>query len=164
MKNCTVIIPIHELNEDVINLLPNALESVIKQTEVEIPNILVVVKKETELLEKINSIVKEIDNDVNIKILENEGKTDYSSQINLGVENIKTDWFLTLSFDDMLTKNWFKILKKEMEVNPNVDIYGCLVQEVDENGNFLSFTNSDFGGIVFQIILEIVSFIYVSLK
>lgn len=141
MKNCTVIIPIHELNEDVINLLPNALESVIKQTEVEIPSILVVVKKETELLEKINSIVKEIDKDVDIKILENEGKTDYSSQINLGVENIKTDWFVTLSFDDILTQNWFKILKKEMEVNPNVDIYGCLVQEVDENGNFLSFTN-----------------------
>ena len=141
MKNCTVIIPIHELNEDVINLLPNALESVIKQTEVEIPSILVVVKKETELLEKINSIVKEIDKDVDIKILENEGKTDYSSQINLGVENIKTDWFVTLSFDDILTQNWFKILKKEMEVNPNVDIYGCLVQEVDENGNFLTFTN-----------------------
>ena len=58
MKNCTVIIPIHELNEDVINLLPNALESVIKQTEVEIPNILVVVKKETELLEKINAGLK----------------------------------------------------------------------------------------------------------
>ena len=45
-------------------------------------------------------------------------------------------------------------------IRQRYDFLGCVLFR----SNFLSFTNSDFGGIVFQIILEIVSFIYVSLK
>lgn len=139
MKDCTIIIPIHELTTQTTTLLRGAINSVLNQIDVEIPELMLVIKSNVGLTEEVNKIV----DGLNIKytIIENDGKTDYASQINYGVSKVKTKWFSVLAFDDMYSPNWFKIVSKEMEINPTIDIYGCLTQEVDLDGNFISFTN-----------------------
>jgi hypothetical protein len=139
MKDCTVIIPIHELTTQTTTLLKGAINSVLNQIDIEVPELMLVVKSDTKLIKEINSLIGELN--VKCTIVENTGKSDYASQINYGVSNVKTKWFSILAFDDMYAPNWFKIASKEIEINPTIDIYGCLTQEVDLDGNFISFTN-----------------------
>lgn len=141
-KNTTgisVILPVHELNEDTKILFENAVLSVVEQTV--LPDALVIViPKASDLVSYLKSYdfgkIKDL-----VKVVENDGPTDFASQINLGVANVNTEWFSILEFDDEFAKIWIKNVVEYKEAHKNVDIFLPIVIDVNPEGEFISFTN-----------------------
>ena len=108
MKNITVIIPLHEVSEDTETLYNNAIKSIEEQTE-KPGQVLVVTPKGSEANTFANKFnyggIKDL-----VKVIENDGKTDFASQMNFGVANCETEWFSILEYDDEYSKIWFKTI------------------------------------------------------
>ena len=98
--NLSVIIPIHEYNDELSLLVTNAVESVIKQEDIEVlPQIILVFPTAIEENIKgfMDSMIRKYQSSgvthQSFVLIKNEGNTDYQSQVNLAVENISTDYF-----------------------------------------------------------------------
>jgi hypothetical protein len=131
--NTTIILPIHEMDELVLSYFDKAIKS-IEQQKVKPEELLIVIPKgleiETPTIES-----------VNVTVLENEGESDFCSQINLGVENVKTKYFSILEFDDEYSKIWFDNVNKHISAYEEVDVFLPIVLDVSVEGRFLHFTN-----------------------
>lgn len=104
MKNVTVIIPVFELNEDKNTLLLNAINSVDDSK-------IIVVGPKTDIdLVKNNNIEKNINTIINDNV-----DHSYAYQVNLAVQNVDTDYFSVLEYDDNFTSIWFKNVNMYME-------------------------------------------------
>jgi hypothetical protein len=139
MEKITVILPIHRLEEKEKDYFFNAIESVGVQTSEIKPDILIVASNE-ELKKEIESLLKEDTKDT-IKIIVNNGESDFCSQINFGVDNIDTEWFSVLEIDDEYSKIWFKKVGEYMSHYEDVEVFLPLVLDVSPEGKFLHFTN-----------------------
>ena len=137
--NISVIIPVHELNEETKQLLNNAVQSVADQT-VRPDELIIVVPKGSETAKTVKS-ADFGDLKKQIVIAENDGETDFASQVNYGVSVCKTEWFSILEFDDEYAKIWFKNVKSYIEVYPEVDAFLPIVVDVDSKMVFAGFTN-----------------------
>lgn len=136
----TVVLPIITLAEEEKNLFATAIESV--STQKVLPTKLVIVvpsgsgiKEELETYDYPESIKEDV------LIVENSGETDFCSQVNLGVENVSTEWFSVLEIDDVYSKIWFDNFNKYGEAYPEVDVFLPIVLDVDTNNQFIHFTN-----------------------
>ena len=78
---------------------------------------------------------------LNVNIIQNDGPTDFSSQVNLGVEKSNSKWVSIAEFDDEYSSIWFKNVKRYMSAYPEVGGFLPLVVDVDEKGVFAGFTN-----------------------
>lgn len=138
-SNISLIIPIHELSEDVKKYLPNALSSVIQQ-EIRPDEVILVVPKIEPLLDYLKSLdfgdLKPI-----VSVIENDGNTDFQSQFNYGVTKAKSDWVSFLEFDDELSKIWFKNVVKYRDAYPEVGLFLPIIIDVDRDNQFYGFTN-----------------------
>lgn len=137
--NISVIIPVHELNEETKLLFNNALLSVVEQN-VQPDELIIVAPKGSDVISHVNAydfgaFKKQV------KIVENDGATDFASQVNLGVANTSTEWFSILEFDDEFAKIWIKNVVEYKNAHKNVEIFLPIVIDVDEKGDFMSFTN-----------------------
>lgn len=139
MNNITVILPVHELNDETKKLFSISVESV-KQQIVRPDHLLIVTPKGTETSEFLKSFDYGDFND-SVTVLENDGETDFSSQINFGVKNAKTDWVSFLEFDDEYSNIWFKNVVEYIEKHSDVEIFMPIVIDVNSNGEFIGFTN-----------------------
>jgi len=121
------------------NLFQNAIKSIEEQL-VRPTAVLVVTPKGSEAAK----FAKEFDymtiKDI-VKVVENDGKTDFASQMNFGVSQCETEWFSILEYDDEYSKIWFKNVQTYVDAYPNVDIFMPIVVDVDETGQFIGFTN-----------------------
>jgi hypothetical protein len=138
-NNISVILPIHELNETTKLLFGNAVLSV-KDQSVKPDELVIVVPKGGE----VSSFVKAFDyGDYkdSVTIVENEGKTDFASQVNLGVAQSKSEWVSILEFDDEYAKIWFKNVVEYRAAHTDVDIFLPIVVDVDNIQQFIGFTN-----------------------
>ena len=72
---------------------------------------------------------------------ENEGDTDFASQVNYGVSVAKSDWISFLEFDDEYAKIWFKNVVEYRDAHNDVEIFMPIVVDVDKNNQFIGFTN-----------------------
>lgn len=139
INNISVVLPVHELNELTKQLFTNAVKSVETQ-KVAPDELVIVVPKDTETSAYIKSydfgLIKDI-----ITIIENEGETDFASQVNLGVASSKSEWVSFLEFDDEYANIWFKNVIEYRNAHTNVDIFMPIVVDVDFNGTFNGFTN-----------------------
>lgn len=133
MTNTTVILPIHKMDESLKVYFEKAIKS-IEQQKVKPEELLIVTPKGLELN-------KEILNNVNYRIVENEGSTDFASQVNFGVENVKTKYFSILEVDDEYSKIWFDNVVKYTNAYDDVDVFLPIVLDVTVEGRFLHFTN-----------------------
>jgi glycosyltransferase involved in cell wall biosynthesis len=138
-NNISVILPVHELNDVTKGTLSNAIKSV--EQQIIRPNELVIVSpKDSDALAYIKKMdmgdIKNI-----VKIVENDGETDYCSQVNLGVSEAKHEWVSVLEYDDEYSKIWFKNVLEYMDAHPSVDLFLPIVIDVDAEGNFIGFTN-----------------------
>ena len=90
--NLTVILPILTLDEKEKDLFANAVKS-IEDQKVSVDRLLIVVPKNSEAKKTLDSydFTEEIKNITTV--VENDGETDFCSQVNLGVENCETEWF-----------------------------------------------------------------------
>lgn len=135
MKDLTVIIPIHEINDDILKSLKNAIDSVNNQIDNEQTSILIVAKDD--ITQHIKNVVSK-----NIEIISNDGETDFCNQVNLGVSICTTKYFSILEFDDTYAPKWFKNAKLYIDNDPSIDI--CLpINEYRNhtNGELISFGN-----------------------
>lgn len=130
----TVIIPIHELNERTEILFNNAVKSVVEQT---LRIDLLIVTTPT-IYDRVVELTKDIEFTT---VLKNEGDSDFSSQVNLGASTIKTNWFSVLEFDDEYSSIWFKNVVKYQEAYPETEMFLPIIIDVNEQNQFISFTN-----------------------
>jgi hypothetical protein len=138
MKNITVIVPIHEMHED---LLSKALNSLEKQRDLsEKINVLLTIPKELEL--GMNLFLKKNKfKNLSIDKLINTDKTDFQSQINFSVKNINTEYFTILEFDDEFSEIYFKNLNKYIYHYPEIDAFLPILVEVNKDGEVVKLTN-----------------------
>lgn len=60
---------------------------------------------------------------IEYKYIYNKGNTDYCSQVNLGVENVDTEFFSILEFDDWYSPKWFKMFDEYYNTNEDVSVF-----------------------------------------
>lgn len=144
--NISVIIPIHEYNDELSLLITKAIESIEKQTGVnELPIIIPVYP--TELDENIiglrDSMIRKHENltHKNFILIKNDGITDYQSQVNLGVKAVTTDYFSVLEFDDEYANSFFKNATTYIESYPEIDVFLTMMVEVNDKNEAVKLTN-----------------------
>ena len=125
MKDVTIIVPVHDFNDDINKYAEKAFASVdvcqenYKDGEL---NVLIVSSLKEE--EKINSLNKCLENyKFKHEIINNEGNSDFCSQINFGVDSVKTEHFSILEFDDEYTPKWFKMANDYYYGNESISVF-----------------------------------------
>lgn len=137
-SDITVILPIHEINEINEKYFTNAINSINAQI-VKPDEVLIIAKSDETLLKFLSDFnYGEIGN--NVRIIENTGNSDVCSQINLGVSQVKTEWFSFLEFDDEYSRIWFKNVV-EYRNHYNFDVYMPIIVDVNKEGKFMGFMN-----------------------
>jgi len=139
MNKISVILPIHQLNDETKPLLNNAIKSV--QEQLALPSeLVIVVPKGSEVSEYIKlydfGAIKSI-----VTIAENEGETDFATQFNYGVSVSKSDWISLLEYDDEYANIWFKNVNKYIDAHKDVEIFMPIIVDVDSEGKFIGLTN-----------------------
>ena len=147
----SIIIPIHEYNDELSLLVNEAVDSIVKQEGIEkLPQILLVYPAELDaaIIGFRDSIIRKHQgknqdklNNENFILIKNEGKTDYQSQVNLAVESVTTDYFSVLEFDDEFAPTYFKNVKKYIKTYPEIDIFLTMMIEVNEKDEGIKLTN-----------------------
>jgi len=138
MKDITVIVPIYELHEE---YLSNALNSLETQKDLKDKlNVLLVITSEIELSTKL-FLKKNKYKNIVVNTLLNTGKTDFQSQINFAVDNIETEYFSILEFDDEFSKIYFKTLKQYIDHYPEIDTFLPIMVEINKDGDVVKLTN-----------------------
>ena len=139
INNIAVILPVHELTEETKKLFFNAVESI--KTQIVRPDeLIVVVPKDSDAA----TYVKAFDfGDYakSVTVAENDGETDFSSQVNYGVSVAKSEWFSILEYDDEYATIWFKNVVTYRQAHPNVDIFLPIIVDVDGGNQFIGLTN-----------------------
>ena len=137
-SNISVIIPIHTVI-DLDQYLPKALESVTKNT-IQPDEILIVrcaCPEVTQFLTEYDfgNLVEKV------RVIETQKTKEYAHMVNSAVEEISTDYFSILEFDDEYSSIWFKNAVKYIKAYPDVDVFLSHVIDVDQNNNFIGTTN-----------------------
>ena len=136
--NVSVIIPINSSKQKDFDLF---FERAIKSLQIQDikPDEIVVVHSDEDGLK---NLLDTFDySGLTMNFIENKGKVDFCSQVNLGVENAKNEWVSVLEFDDEYSTIWFKNVKRFIKAYPEVDVFLPLVVDTDEKGMFVGFTN-----------------------
>jgi GT2 family glycosyltransferase len=131
----TVIIPIYKVDE---GLLTNAIKSVSRQRVK--PDSVMLVVSQDEDQDVIDKVISQ-EEGLNFDIVRNDGSSAFASQLNLGVKECKTKWFVFLEQDDELGDIWISNVAKYSEAYPDTQIFLPMILNVDPNSNFLGFTN-----------------------
>lgn len=122
MKDLTVIVPVHEYNEEIGKLLDRAVDSFVA-TDTD---------KDTELLfigpKSVITTLKDKYKGDNRTFVENE-KSDFCNQINTAVDKCRK-YFSILEFDDVYTPNWFKNVKEYFKEDDSISVYLPLTEIV----------------------------------
>lgn len=142
MENKTqisVILPVHELNDETKKLFSNAVQSVQEQI-VRPDELVIVVPKDTEVAAYVKSLDYG-DYKESVIIAENDGPTDFAAQVNFGVSASKSEWFSILEFDDEYAKIWFKNVIEYRAAHTDVEIFMPVIVDVDASGQFMGLTN-----------------------
>jgi len=132
-SNITVVLPIHKMDDTIATYLEKAIKSIENQ-KLQPEELILVTPKGLEVNITLPETIK-------LTKVENEGETDFCSQINLGVENVKTEFFSILEVDDEYSKIWFDNVIKHVKSYDEVDVFLPIVLDVNVEGRFLHFTN-----------------------
>lgn len=137
-SNISVIIPIHTVI-DLDQYLPKALESVTKNT-VQPDEILIVRCACPEVTEFLSGYDFG-DMKKKIRIVETKKTKEFAHMVNSAVEEVNTDYFSILEFDDEYSSIWFKNAVKYIKAYPDVDVFLSHVIDVNEKNEFVGTTN-----------------------
>jgi hypothetical protein len=133
MKNITIILPLHKIDDDYQKMLDNALSSI--ESFHNDVKVLIVCPKNVKDILKINSEV------LDLSFVENNGKTDFCSQLNTGIEKCDTEWFSILEVDDNYKEIWLKSITDYVKIYPDVSIFLPIVRDLNNKGEFMSYMN-----------------------
>lgn len=140
----SVILPVHELNDETKILFANAVTSV-KEQMTKPDELVIVVPKDSDVAK----YVKDFDYGdfkTSVTIAENDGETDFASQINFGVEVAKSEWFSILEYDDEYAKIWFKNVIQYRNAHPNIEVFmpiiiDTVINQETSKHEFIGLTN-----------------------
>jgi len=149
MTNITIILPVHEFSETVAGYLRKGFTSIKSQKGLDtLPPIILVYTHFAEqnglldFLKEFTTPVEPTDAALQITTVKNEGKTDFCSQINLGVKNTTTEYFSILEYDDEFSTIYFKNVLKHFKVYPDVGMFLPFTIEVDDKtGSLVQIVN-----------------------
>ena len=133
MKNITVILPVHRIEDSYRVMLDNAIKSV-EQFHEDVKLMIVCPPSVKSELTNISEVL-------DINIVTNNSKTDFCSQVNLGIEKCDTEWFSILEVDDEYKSIWLKSTNEYVKTYTDVDVFLPVVKDINTDGNFVSFTN-----------------------
>jgi len=146
--NLSIIIPIHEYNDELSLLVTKAFESVVKQEDLEaLPQVVLVYPTEldTSIIGFRDAMIRKYSTSgityQSFVLIKNDGVTDYQSQVNLAVENISTDYFSVLEFDDEYSGTYFRNVQQYIDNFPKIDIFLTMMIEVNEQNQGIKMTN-----------------------
>lgn len=134
MKNISIILPIHKFDDTYIEMFKNAVNSIDEFYD----DVKLLIVCPTEILGVIKPIIPTL---YDVELIQNKGKTDFCSQINLGIEKCTTEWFTILEVDDEFKRVWFTSMNQYVKENPQSDVFLPIVKDINVEGKFLSFTN-----------------------
>ncbi len=137
MKNITVILPVHKINEEYGAMLINSVKSV----ETFYEDVKLIIVHPSSIYNDLKKILSALGDKLEIKCIENKKNTDFSSQINVGIENCDTEWFSILEIDDEYKPIWLKSMMEYKNSYKDVDVFLPIVKDINVEGKFLSFTN-----------------------
>ena len=127
MKDITIIIPVHQIDDTFDEYMDKAIESVVNNAETYSNGKLITMVVcppaiKSELADKVEDLALKYSYDSFILTV-NEGQTDFCSQVNCGVENCSTDYFSILEYDDEYAKNWFSMAHEYYFSNEDVSVF-----------------------------------------
>ena len=137
-KNITILVPLHELSPTFSEWFNKCVKS-IEQANAKPGKILFICPKDNEFKDFFSKW--ECPDGLDYSIIYNEGKTDFCSQVNLGVESTETEYFSILEHDDEYSNIWLSQFDEYVKHYEDVDIFFPLVVDTDEQGGFIGFTN-----------------------
>lgn len=138
-SDISVIVPVHELDEKTKALFKGAIKS-LEEQQVKAEEVVIVVPKDSDVEKYISDFdyggIKDT-----VKIVKNEGETDFQTQFNLGVEESSCNWVSLLEYDDEFSVIWIKHVVAYRECYDDVDMFLPMIVDKSEDNKFLSFTN-----------------------
>jgi hypothetical protein len=136
MKKITIILPIYKLDTEETIMLNNAVYS-IEDFHNDVKLMIVCPESLNTKVENVN-----FGNKLETKVLYNRThKTDFITQINMGINECDTEWFSILEIDDEYKKIWLSSMNEHMLAFPDVQVFLPIVKDVNVEGKFLNFTN-----------------------
>lgn len=136
MKDITIILPIHRVDNEYSSMLSNAIASVENfHNDV---NVLIVAPQ---------SLKKELagfdfGQKLGVKIHYNPTRpTDFITHVNMGIDNCDTEWFSILEIDDEYHPSWLSLVNSYKSLYQDVDVYLPIVSDVNADGEFIYYTN-----------------------
>lgn len=143
--NISIVIPVHDYNDEISKLLDNAIESVCEQIKIEeLPKIYLVCAKSIQSeIEAYLKTPSKFEKNPNIELVINEEETDFQSQINLGVSKVDTEYFSILEFDDEYSTTYFYNALKHIKSKKysDVDIFLSIIVEANDKNESIKLTN-----------------------
>jgi hypothetical protein len=133
MKNITIILPVHRIEDSYRVMFENAVKSV-EQFHNDVKLMIVCPAN-------VKSEFANISDTLEVNIVTNNAKTDFCSQVNLGIENCDTEWFSILEIDDEYKSIWLKSINEYVKTYNDIDVFLPVVKDINTEGNFVSFTN-----------------------
>jgi hypothetical protein len=140
MKNITILLPVHKLEDDDFIMLNNALSSIEEFNDDVIVKIII----PSDLKEKLDTFIDLNTFGIRLEIgqvINTTTNTEFTNQINLGIQSCETEWFSILEIDDEYTKTWLPSVKEYTNHFKNVDVFLPVIKDINVEGEFLSFTN-----------------------
>lgn len=136
MKKITIILPIHKLEDQDVWMLNNALMSV----EDFHNDVKIMIVCPIDIKSKISGI--DFGQKLEIKITYNSTKkTDFVTQINMGIDDCDTEWFSILEIDDEYKKPWLSSMNEYINAFNDVDVFLPIVRDINVEGKFTNFMN-----------------------
>lgn len=127
------------MGEEELVMLHNALTSVVPfHNDVKV-SIICPVKLNTELSSFIEN--SDFGHKLEITPLYHNKKTDFVSQINIGIGSCETEWFSILEIDDEYTPIWLPSMDEHRKSFNDVDVFLPIITDINTEGKFLNFTN-----------------------
>jgi hypothetical protein len=115
MKNITIILPVHRIEDSYRVMFENAVKSV-EQFHNDVKLMIVCPAN-------VKSEFANISDTLEVNIVTNNTKTDFCSQVNLGIENCDTEWFSILEIDDEYKSIWLKSINEYVKTYNDIDVF-----------------------------------------
>jgi hypothetical protein len=135
MKNITVIIPIHKLDETYKTLAENAIKSVEPFYE----DVKALIIAPSSLRDEVKKIY--VGQKLETNFICHDSDPSFCSQVNRGIEACTTEWFSILEVDDEYKPIWIKSMLEHVKEHPDVDVFLSIIKDINVNGDFLTYTN-----------------------
>jgi hypothetical protein len=137
MAKVTYIIPLHKFDESVEKFLPRALKSI---KDIKSKDYSIIIVGPSSVTEKTNGIVSELKLKTSVKYVDNEGDTDFFSQVNAAALMCTTKFFCVVEYDDQVMEYWQDCAERYWK-ETEASVLLPLDEYVNTDGQWESFGN-----------------------